>query len=78
VTNLGASDHMERVPSHVAEALDSAGAVLQELADQGFDVRLEVDEARARVCVEVRDRSGRVVRELSPVAMLELLAGAVP
>jgi len=77
VTNFGASEHMERVPAHVAEALDSAGAVLQELADQGFDVRLEVDDARSRVCVEVRDLSGRVVRELSPLGMLDLLVGAV-
>ena len=63
-------------PPEVVELFGAAAAVLDELAQGGFWLRLDLAEERRTVRVRVTDARGRTIRELAASAALDVLAGA--
>jgi hypothetical protein len=70
---LVAPDPAAGPPLEVLSALDTAGAVLRDLAEQ--DLTIHVGLVDAVVRLEVRSAGGDVVREVRPSYVLDVLAG---
>ncbi len=63
-------------PSEVLDALDDAARVLEELASRRLSLHFEYDEAIDHVRVQVTNEDGKVVREIPPSTLLDIVAGA--
>jgi hypothetical protein len=61
-------------PEALAE-LDKAARVLDELATKQVNLHFEVDDAKGKIQVQVRDGSGNVLREIPSTKLLDVLAG---
>ena len=57
-------------------ALNKAAQVLDDLAAKQINLHFEVDERTNDVRVQVRDADGRVVREIPPRRLLDILGGS--
>jgi uncharacterized FlaG/YvyC family protein len=53
-----------------------AARTYEQLSSQGRELRFARDEASGRTTIEVRDRSGNVLKRLSPSQALDVAAGA--
>ncbi len=62
-------------PREVLEEMASAAQTYEALSSQGRELRFERDEQSGRTKIEVRDRSGNVLKTLSPAQALALAAG---
>ena len=62
-------------PPEVVELFGAAAAVLDELAQGGFWLRLDLAEERRTVRVRVTAAGGRTIRELAASTALDVLAG---
>lgn len=63
-------------PPEVLDQMASAARTHEALSTQGRELRFSRDEQSGRARIEVRDRSGNVLRTLSPAQALEVAAGA--
>ncbi|HUN77613.1 MAG TPA: hypothetical protein VMU32_01700 [Solirubrobacteraceae bacterium] len=63
-------------PPEVLDEMAKAAAVYDELSTQGRELRFARDAASGRTQIEVRDRSGNLLGQLSPAQALDLAAGA--
>jgi hypothetical protein len=63
-------------PQEVLEEMASAARNHEALRAQGRELRFSRDEQNGRTRIEVRDRSGNVLKTLSPAQALEVAAGA--
>lgn len=55
----------------LAAALDAGARAAQDLARRGVELHFEVDHGRIRI--QVRDGQGRVIREVPPGRLLDVL-----
>jgi hypothetical protein len=62
-------------PPEVLEQMAGAAQRYDELSAQGRELRFARDEQSGRTRIEVRDRSGRLVKTLSPTQALDIAAG---
>lgn len=65
----------KRPPAEVLEALDRAAYSLGELAAMDVTLHLEVDDLTKRVRVQILDWERRIVREVPPSRLFEILSG---
>ena len=63
-------------PREVLDQMAGAARVYEDLSAQGRELRFARDAASGRTQIEVRDRAGNLLRQLSPAQALELAAGA--
>lgn len=63
-------------PPEVLEEMQSAAQNHEALRAQGRELRFSRDEQSGRTRIEVRDRSGNVLKTLSPAQALAVAAGA--
>jgi hypothetical protein len=63
-------------PSEVLEEMAHAAQIHAALSSQGRELRFARDEQSGRTRIEVRDRSGHVLKTISPSQALALAAGA--
>jgi hypothetical protein len=63
-------------PPEVLDQMASAAQTHEALSAQGRELRFSRDEQSGRTRIEVRDRSGNVLRTLSPAEALAVAAGA--
>lgn len=63
-------------PAEVLQEMVNAGAVYDRLSAQGRELRFARDAASGRTQIEVRDRAGNLLGQLSPAQALDLAAGA--
>ncbi len=63
-------------PQEVLDQMASAAAVYDRFASQGRELRFARDQESGRMAVEVRDRAGNVLKQLSAAQALEVAAGA--
>lgn len=63
-------------PQEVLDQMASAAQTHAALSAQGRELRFSRDEQSGRARIEVRDRSGNVLKTLSPAQALEVAAGA--
>jgi uncharacterized FlaG/YvyC family protein len=61
-------------PREVLEAMNTAARVLRELEARQVSLDYDVDAKSGDVRVRVVDSAGKVLREISPMQALELLA----
>jgi hypothetical protein len=75
-----ASVSLEAIPSspppEVLEQMAGAARTYEQLSSQGRELRFARDEDSGRTTIEVRDRSGNVLKRLSPAQALDVAAGA--
>jgi hypothetical protein len=62
-------------PHEVLEEMAGAAQTYEALSAQGRELRFARDEQSGRTQIEVRDRSGNVLKTLSPAQALALAAG---
>jgi hypothetical protein len=70
------TDHIVDPNGSISEQIETAGRVHRELELDGLQVRFLSDVHGARR-IELRERDGELVRELSIVEALDLAAGGV-
>jgi hypothetical protein len=63
-------------PAEVLDQMASAAKIYEHLHSQGRALRFARDEASGRTTIEVRDRRGNVLKQLSPAQALDVAAGA--
>lgn len=63
-------------PPEVLHALNKAAQVLDDLAAKQINLHFEVDDQTNDVRVQVRDADGKVVREIPPRRLLDILSGS--
>jgi hypothetical protein len=63
-------------PPEVFEQMASAAGTYDQLSAQGRELRFARDEDSGRTTIEVRDRSGNMLKRLSPAQALDVAAGA--
>jgi len=63
-------------PREVLDQMAGAARIYEDLSAQGRELRFARDAASGRTQIEVRDRAGNLLRQLSPAQALELAAGA--
>ena len=63
-------------PQEVLDQMANAAQRHEALSAQGRELRFSRDEQSGRTRIEVRDRSGNVLKTLSPAQALEVAAGA--
>jgi hypothetical protein len=63
-------------PQEVLDQMASAAQTYERLSAQGRELRFAHDEVSGRTQIEVRDRSGNLLKALSPAEALDLAAGA--
>ena len=63
-------------PPEVLEAMNAAGRVLEQLHEQGRELRFGQDPDGGRVTIDVCDLDGNVLRSIPPSRMLDIAAGA--
>ncbi len=63
-------------PPEVLAQMAGAARVYDQLSSQGRELRFARDEDSGRTTIEVRDRSGNVLKRLSPSQALDVAAGA--
>jgi len=69
---------LETLPSEPPVALikecQTANQAVEHLADRGIHLHLEIDNAHERIQIQMLDKHGRVIGEVSPLKLLESLA----
>jgi hypothetical protein len=65
-----------RPPREVIDQVAQADQRYESLRAQGRELRFSRDAQSGRTTIEVRDRSGNVLRTISPSQALEIAAGA--
>ena len=70
------TDHTGDPTGSISEQIEIAGRVHRELESEGLQVRFLSDADGARR-IELRERDGEMVRELSLAETLDLAAGGV-
>jgi hypothetical protein len=68
------ADIPARPPREVLEAMNTAARVLRELEARRVSLQYDVDAPSGEVRVQVVDSAGNVLRRLSPMQALDLLA----
>jgi hypothetical protein len=63
-------------PQEVLDQMAGAAQVYEHLSSQGRELRFAHDHASGRIKIEVCDRGGNVLKQLSPAQALDLAAGA--
>ena len=63
-------------PPEVLAQMASAARTYDQLSSQGRELRFARDADSGRTTIEVRDRSGNVLKRLSPAQALDVAAGA--
>jgi hypothetical protein len=63
-------------PPEVLDEMANAAAVYDRLSAQGRELRFTRDATSGRTQIEVRDRGGNLLGQLSPAQALDLAAGA--
>ncbi len=63
-------------PAEVIDQMTDAAQIYERLSSQGRELRFARDEASGRTTIEVRDRRGNVLKQLSPAQALDVAAGA--
>jgi hypothetical protein len=63
-------------PPHVLDQIAAAGRIAAQLRDAGQELRFFPAADGGRVRIEVHDRDGNAIGNLSPAAALELAAGS--
>jgi hypothetical protein len=63
-------------PREVLDQMAAAAQTHESLRAQGRELRFSRDGQSGRTTIEVRDRSGRVLKTISPSQALEIAAGA--
>ncbi|HVR04412.1 MAG TPA: hypothetical protein VMS02_00105 [Solirubrobacteraceae bacterium] len=63
-------------PQEVLDQMAGAAQIYDRLSAQGRELRFARDAASGRTQIEVRDRAGHLLGQLSPAEALELAAGA--
>lgn len=62
-------------PAEVLDQMTQAAHRYAELSSQGRELRFVRDESSGRPAIEVRDRSGNLLKRLSPAEALDVAAG---
>ena len=62
------------VPAELSSAIDAAGRRAEALASSGRRLHFEVDAA-GELVIQMRDRNGWVLKELSPTQAVSLMGG---
>jgi hypothetical protein len=62
-------------PQEVLDQMAGAARVYERLNSQGRELRFAHDQDNGRTTIEVRDRRGNVLKQLSPAEALDLAAG---
>jgi hypothetical protein len=79
-TTLDSSIALDTIPSspppEVLDQMASAAQTYERLSSQGRELRFAREQSSGRMTIEVRDRRGNVLRQLSPTQALEVAAGA--
>jgi hypothetical protein len=63
-------------PAEVLDQMASAADTYERLHSQGRELRFAHDHTSGRITIEVRDRRGNVLKQLSPAQALAVAAGA--
>jgi hypothetical protein len=63
-------------PPEVLDQMASAARTYERLSAQGRELHFAREQSGGRMTIEVRDRSGNVLQQLSPSQALEVAAGA--
>jgi hypothetical protein len=60
-------------PVALIQECQTANQAVEQLADRGIHLHLEIDNAQERILIQMLDKYGRVIGEVSPLKLLESL-----